>query len=401
MNVTILQLQKRASYTYDNIQDKFAINTANKTYALSDGTTQSFRSEKWAALITKSFVDAPIFGYDKIITTFSDCAYQFQNEKIGFSSNYAIAALEKAKMAKGASATFLGVQFSNKNIDVISCGDTNLFIIDNDTINGFPYATIEGLNTNNKFINTVQLAEKQTDDSFFQKRSFPISTAAAYILATDALSRLFLKNNEAIQEIRVVKNFHMLHDFCIKYWEKKELEEDDISAIIINTDNTNTITEIIPPADFSFPKEEEQEFIPTTNSNDNSENLFTEMQIQEIQNQFNGVAKDFRQVKNKQQKIWLLVIATTVLAFLNLIFFTLSIGKKDSQENNQNQQMQLQQINNNQNTIDEQKDEINSLKNEIEQKNVIIDSFRNSINPKVDAEQNKPIQKTDNSNKHK
>jgi len=236
MITKILQLQKRDSYVYQNIQDKAAWNTFNHVYALADGTTQSINSERWAAMITEDFVAKPTFNSKEIIDLFTDTARKFSNENYSFSSNPAIAALEKAKISKGASTTFLGLQFLQNNyVNVISCGDTNLFLIDNKghLINCFPFNTVKAINTNNSFINTTQLTEQKIDASYFRIKKIRHTKNNIFIMATDALSRLFLKKPETIREVMKINNFDMLYNFCLKYWDKKELEEDDISAIVI------------------------------------------------------------------------------------------------------------------------------------------------------------------------
>ena len=67
MDIKVLQLHKRASYEFKHIQDKYAINSDAKTFALADGTTQSFNSEFWAEIITKRFVANPIFNTSELI----------------------------------------------------------------------------------------------------------------------------------------------------------------------------------------------------------------------------------------------------------------------------------------------------------------------------------------------
>ena len=323
MNTKILQIQKRASYIYQNIQDKACSNDANRIFALADGTTQGFNSEKWADIITECFVKSPTFKPKQIIKLFENCAYKFTRETFTYNSNPAIASLEKVKRAKGASATFLGLQFLQDNsVNVISCGDTNLFIVDDEGcfIKCFPFSTLEDLNENANFLNTVELKEKKVDASYFQVTTLKNYKNVVFIMATDALSRLFLRKTETIEEIMQIKNFEMLHCFCQKYWDNKEMEEDDISAIIIKYDSNNITEYIIPPEGFSFPKDKEPIFTPTTLIN-NTEQIFTDMQMQEIYHQFSGVVNDFREVKRNQKIMQILLIAAIALSFLNLVCF--------------------------------------------------------------------------------
>lgn len=250
--------------------------------------------------------------------------------------------MQKAKKATGASATFLGMQFlRDNNVRVIACGDTNLFVINDkgSIIQSFPYSDIELLNENSHFINTVQLTEQKVEPSYFQVKTLTFSKNATYIMATDALSRLFLINAETIKEVVKIKNFEMLHCFCLKYWDKKELEEDDISAIIIRNDGNNKVEQLIPPDGFSFPKEKEVEFTPATLINNPTEQNFTAMQMQEIYNQFSGVAHDFCEVKRKLRIMEILLIVLIALSLLNLGCFAftrlVNKGKKTQPQTEQ------------------------------------------------------------------
>ncbi len=342
MSITVLQLHKRASYEFEHIQDKYAINSATKTFALADGTTQSFNSEIWAEIITKKFVENPIFNPNDLISFFTKQVDEYKSAKFEFSSNPAKASLEKAKQNKGGTATFIGFQFINENkIDIIACGDTNLFLLNSEKkITAFPFTDFESLDANNHFINTEQLLQEKIDETFFKLHSIEVKRDDVIILATDALSRLILKKPETISELLKIQDFDQLHSFCIKNWDNKELQEDDISAIIIPIGKMGQINNVLPPKDFSFPKEKEEEFVPTSLTQNNHKN-FTDMEMNEIKNQFNGVAHDFHQVKKKQKLHEMLLISVIGLLILNIVLLYSfrpvnpkdeTTGKKQKQE---------------------------------------------------------------------
>ena len=131
MSVKVLQLQKRASYEYKYIQDKYSFSEKMKCYAIADGTTQSFNSEKWAELITDSFAKNPILEPKELIVELLNSADIFKRLKIDFSDNPAKASLEKEKIKRGGTATFIGAKIDNKQLSLISCGDSNVFIFRN------------------------------------------------------------------------------------------------------------------------------------------------------------------------------------------------------------------------------------------------------------------------------
>lgn len=336
MDIKVLQLHKRASYEFEHIQDKYAINPDTITFALADGTTQSFNSEIWAEIITKRFVIAPTFNTVEIISSFTNQVAEYKNANFEFSSNPAKASLEKAKQNKGGTATFMGLHFTTENkIELISCGDTNLFLLNSENkVIAFPFSDVDSLDANNKFINTEHLLENKIDETFFKLKSIEYKSDDKIIIATDALSRLILKKPSTLSEILKIEDFNQLNDFCLKYWESKELQEDDISAIIIPAQNSGTVKAIQPPIDFSFPKEKEEEFIPTPLPHKNN---YTTMEMNEIRNQFNGVSHDFHQVKKKlklHEMLLMLIVSLLIVNILLIFYFKSATTKNDTDINN-------------------------------------------------------------------
>lgn len=326
MNIRVLQLHKRASYEFKYIQDKYALNSKNNAFALADGTTQSFNSELWAELITNSFVNKPNFSPQKLIPQFKECVPTYKNNKFEYSSNLAKASLEKAKQSKGATATFIGIQIhENNSIEVISCGDTNLFIISPDKRPiKFPFSNIDSLDANNHFLNTEVLLRNEIDETFFKTTSIQYNQDDTIILATDALSRLLLKIPDNIKDLLSIHTFDQLLDFCITKWDTKQLEEDDISAIIITQKDNTNINIICPPNKFQFPKEKEQEFIPTFLP----KGTHMEMETNEIKNQFNGISKDVHLIKSKSKLHEILLLVTIGLLIANISMTYLLLNKE-------------------------------------------------------------------------
>ncbi|MGV8877568.1 MAG: hypothetical protein ACOH2A_00925 [Sphingobacteriaceae bacterium] len=333
MSITVLQLHKRASYEFKNIQDKYALNSETKTFALADGTTQSFNSEIWSDIIAKEFITNPIFVPNDLIGIFTKQVTEYKSAKFEFSSNPAKASLEKAKQNKGGTATFIGLQFKvNNKLEIISCGDTNFFLLNSENkIIAFPYTDVNSLDANNFFINTERLLQNNIDETFFKQKKIEFKSDDVVILATDALSRLILNKPSIISELLIIKEFNQLYDFCLKYWESKELQEDDISAIIIPISQMGQVIHVHPPIDFSFPKEKEEEFIPTSLQQKKKQN-YTDMEMNEIRNQFNGVAEDFHQVKKKLKLHEMLLMAAISLLMVNifLIYFLRPANLKDT-----------------------------------------------------------------------
>jgi len=385
MSVTILQIHKRASYEFKYIQDKYAISSDSKIFALADGTTQSFNSEIWAEIITYEFVKVPSFIPSETIQLFKGCVEKYKNSKFEFSTNLAKASLEKSKQNKGGTATFIALRFLNDNeIELISCGDSNLFMLASDSnITAYPFSDLDSLDANNNFINTEALVQEKVDDTYFTVKSFEYRYGDKFILATDALSRFLINKPDIINEMLQIEDFEQLNIFCAKYWDKKELQEDDISAIILNIDNKSTKKIIIPPKDFSFPKEKEEEFIPASLIQDETEIKFSDMQMNEIRNQFNGIANDFRQVKKKQKFHEMLIMVAISLMFISLLYTV--FFQKSSAPDKTDSEIQLQQLlNEKDNIIQAKQREIDKLNKRLQTEDAT------DVNKEI-----KPIIKTD------
>jgi hypothetical protein len=318
MSINVLQIHKRASYEFQFIQDKYAIDADKKLFSLADGTTQSFNSELWASLLTNAFITQPAFEISTLLDLFKEKASEYNSFNFNFSTNPAKAALERDKKEQGGTSTFIGLQIVNaNNVEVITCGDSNLFILNYDgSLKTFPFADVEQLDECTYFINSKQLIENKITDIFFKKIKLKCEVGDTLILATDAISRLILKKPSILFELIKITHFEELLNFCNLYWDNKELQEDDISIITIPISDCSEVNEIKPPIEFSFPRENEIEF----NINTTTTNLFSDMQFNEIRNQFNGVAQDFDLVKKKLKLHDTLLVLSLGLLLLNILF---------------------------------------------------------------------------------
>ena len=208
-------------------------------------------------------------------------------------------------------------------LKVIACGDSNLFIINKNSIkSSYPFNSLDSLDENNFFINTETVKNNGIDINFFKVTQIELQQKDKILLASDALSRLILIKNNVIKELFTISNFEEMLSFCNKYWYTNELQEDDITAIIIDPTKIENHIKIIPPLNFEFPKIEMPEFIPNPLLRNNQLD-FTDMQMEEIKKQFNGVANDFHYVKQGLRTNKLLMFLIIFLLSCNLIFIYL------------------------------------------------------------------------------
>ena len=180
-----------------------------------------------------------------------------------------------------------------------------------------------------------------------------------------------------------IENFNQLNDFCLKYWERKELQEDDISLIIIPVQNSGSVKIIEPPSDFSFPKEKEEEFIPASLPQ-NKQKIFTNMEFNEIRNQFNNLEKDFFQVKKNLKLNELLLKVVISILIVNILFMNLFRSKNPNVDSSKSEP-KLENI-----ITDKYKDTIDELNSEIKDLKIKMAGFSQSKEEqKVDSVEDK------------
>jgi serine/threonine protein phosphatase PrpC len=253
MKVRILQLHKPDSVSYEFIQDKFAINLSNKTIAIADGTTQSFESEYWAESIASIFVDQPLFNPSELIELLKNTSIQFVKRKTNLSENPALASLQLEKKKKGSTSTLLGVGLEHNELKIISCGDSNLFICNDQSIlQSIPFSHLNELDANKSFINNEQLISQRIQATSFYSNETILNPGNYFLLATDAVARLLLSVPSVFHEILNINHFDDLLSFSKKYWDSNELEKDDLTVAIVYPNQVDGIEIISPPPGFRF-----------------------------------------------------------------------------------------------------------------------------------------------------
>jgi hypothetical protein len=336
-------------------------------FALADGTTQSFNSDVWATIITNEFVRTPFFSPNELTNLFKKEVEQYQKSEFQFSASLAKASLERAKKNKGGTATFIGIRFENENnVTLISCGDSNFFKVGSDNrITSYPYSDLNSLDANNNFINTEALLQNEIHETFYYVKNIDYEFGDKLILATDALSRLIINKPEMIYELFKISDFKQFKDFCISLWNRKELQEDDITAIIINVDRRNSIKVITPPDDFIFPREKEEDFIPTSIQQEDTIVQLTDMKIHEIRNQFDGVTEEIRRIKIKQTLHQILIMIGISLTLFNLIYTVIFRNRSPEIKTDRENKMILK-LSDKDEIIRSQQSEINLLRNKFD-----------------------------------
>lgn len=330
MKFKVFHTHKKSALTYNFVQDKFEINPENKTIAIADGTTQSFRSEFWSELLVKEFCKNPKFLEEDFLSLSKVLASNIQSSSPVFSENPAIASLEKRKFSEGSTSTFLGVQFIDQNtFNVISVGDCNLFLIrKNGNIISHPFESIDDLNENQSFLNTVNLLSDEPKKIEISKVELKFEEGDQLIICTDAISRLFLSDKKWFDEILCFDTFELFIQKIEELWSNNVLEEDDITIVFMSTSLKSPIS-IIPPKGFSFP-EPPPPPPPPPGGDDDTDFKLTDMDIKTIMHNFSCIQNDFIEIKKKQKFHEILLISIVGLLSMILLILIFNSSSDDT-----------------------------------------------------------------------
>jgi len=277
MSITILQHHR--STDHKSIRHKFDMDVQKKCYVLSEGASESFKPETWAEIISGTFAKNPRFYIPELITSLKAGAQQFRQTGVTHDDGTPAGALEKRKQPGGSTASLIGLQLSddNRKLNVVGCGNCNLFIIknieyENSTITSFPYNTIASLDANRSFLNTEQLIQGKLDESFFRNTTIEVEKSDTIILVTGSLGRMLLKKNDLrtvidlLKELIAINDYAALHHFCLKHKQGKELEDEEISVMILNAEEKDVLRRITPPMRFAIHKDEKHTHVPASHT---------------------------------------------------------------------------------------------------------------------------------------
>lgn len=317
MNIKVFQIHKRSVYIFKDIQDKYAVDLDRNIFAISDGATQGYKSEVWAESLVSYFIAEPVFAVQDLIETLKNNAQRFSEIDFPVSDNYALKALESRKKELGSFATFLGAKITDTSIKVISSGDVCGFILDGERISSFPFSTVDELDKDKGFLGTAKILKNDIQPEQFRLGEKSLRKGNTIFLMTDAIARMCLRNPENVKIINTLTSFESFKDFIVSKWDSKELEEDDITIIEINTQGKKSLTTFLPPDDFFFPKEEKQTYSQITKPIVFNGDL-TEKEMKEIQEQFNLLNNKINAANHHNSELLRQIKSYKLLSLLSL-----------------------------------------------------------------------------------
>jgi hypothetical protein len=241
----------KKSEKYEDCQDRFSINTENKSIAVSDGMSQSIMQTLWADMLTKSYTNdlnwKPTLENVKILgEKWRETVdlIKIEREKKGEQTYRLDNSLNQNKHA---GATFLGVRFKAKNefcYDVL--GDCCLILINKELIIRDIISSQDTDNFDNfpDFFDSCPLKDGKGK---LKSENATIEEGVTWLLVSDPFSDFLssLKDKELskdrVKEILAVENHNSFTELVEK-WRELGMHNDDSTLIIIEYDNNDFIT---------------------------------------------------------------------------------------------------------------------------------------------------------------
>lgn len=257
-------IAKESEPDFDN-NDSISVSEEKSCFCVSDGVTGSFYSRDWAILLTNNFIentslleisDISQEGDMKLLSKWLNPIQEKWHLSIPWEKFENASEIRKKYFNDGGKATFLGgkVDIINgkKILKIFAVGDSNLFLVRNDTnVLSFPL-------TNSEEFTSVpnQLFSKERMDPSTQKMSsisgivksmtIDIQKDDSIIAATDAVSRWYINTLESdhietaknlfsnpwseLFEIKDIKNFK---EFVYDKKYLRLMHSDDASLLIL------------------------------------------------------------------------------------------------------------------------------------------------------------------------
>jgi serine/threonine protein phosphatase PrpC len=241
-----IKLHKAGNVKEEN-EDNFKLPITGKQkefhFAISDGATISAFSKEWSELLAKKY-DKRSFDETLLEKSLSELSSQWfaENVKGKSFSWYAEQAVEN-----GAFATFLGLTIDKEKAQFssIAIGDCCLFQVRKEKLFlSFPVKSSKDFCNTPDLIATNRIYQRNIDK--VQRLNGELNRGDILLLATDALSEWILKqvenNKNPWKHLDNLLNKRKYREKEFEKWanetrDKKEIKNDDITLIIIKTEN--------------------------------------------------------------------------------------------------------------------------------------------------------------------
>lgn len=173
-------------------EDASAVSRLRRTYALSDGASESFSSGRWAKILVTKFLKKPSLDTEWLRQAIASYEKAFNRQQMSWSA--------QASYDRGSFATLLALIFDDdyQGLNILGVGDTVVVLDDGEAIcASFPYTEAEQFRANPLLLSTIP--ERNSDlmaalpETYWRLDRNP--KARIYCM-TDALGAWLLANRD-------------------------------------------------------------------------------------------------------------------------------------------------------------------------------------------------------------
>ncbi|MCC7006385.1 MAG: hypothetical protein IT497_07055 [Ottowia sp.] len=236
------QVPKDPIYPEAN-EDALEIAVKQDRLAISDGASESFDSQTWAALLVNKFVREPGLNQEWLDQIITDYLAQYETANLSWS--------KQAAFERGSFATLLGVESfpGLSTVDVLSIGDSLVVLMEDGSCTAaYPYSHFEDFQKRPELFCTAS-----AHNTFFQAKDFFSkhhktwrlkSTRAPLLLCmTDALGEWALRNahdgTPKWETLSSISKLSQLESLVLSEREAKSMRTDDVTLIAIDPFGTS------------------------------------------------------------------------------------------------------------------------------------------------------------------
>jgi len=224
---------KDSSYPELN-EDAWSANARGTCYALCDGATESYDSQRWARLLAERYTDDAAFLPSWVDAAVA--AYNSQVDRAGLSWS------RQAAFDRGSFSSLLGLQLADNGceVEVLAVGDSiACHIRAGVSLASFPYTRAEEFDQRPTLLST--LSEQNVfvhEADFFARntsRTWSIEPGDSILMLTDAIGQWLLRDLEAssgsIETLDLFASPEALAEFTVRMRAEQRMRIDDTTVL--------------------------------------------------------------------------------------------------------------------------------------------------------------------------
>lgn len=250
MNIRAFITHKQAEL-FSDCQDRFGVNPDTKSIAVSDGMGSTWQQKIWAQLLSKTYVDnndwMPTHDNIKpLCRIWRDGVVDFIQKLRDTNAPENMIYRNERNLAEGrsAGATFVGIRFNGKNWTGSVLGDSCLIEWDGKNAKFNTSQNTEAFDSYPDYFDSDPSKEGKGTPKIIEG---VLNGGMVLLLVSDPFSEFLLEHSKQGDIAKYVQQLLSLasHDdfeALVSEWRKERMHNDDTTLVIVENDNSDTLT---------------------------------------------------------------------------------------------------------------------------------------------------------------